>query len=95
MFTAVLFTGSAAALAGSLSFGLAPQRPEMRSYQPYSGLQFGFRPEPPGQRGIRLNPSTRPKIIMPEPVSPLIEYHTPTPRAGQYYRYCSRPVGCR
>ncbi len=94
-FTAALLTGSAVALAGGLSFGSAPQRPEMRSYQPYTGLQFGFRPEPPGRRGIRPEPKTRPEIIMPEPVSPLIEYGTSTPHAGQYYRYCPRPTGCR
>ena len=93
--TAALLTGSAVALAGGPLAGSAPQRPEIRSYQPYSGLHFGFRPEPPGRRGIRPKRTTRPEIIMPEPVSPLVEHGTPTPHAGQYYRYCPRRTGCR
>jgi hypothetical protein len=63
------------------------QRPEMRSFQPYSGLQFGFRPEPPGERGIRPKRKARPEITTPKAVSPLIEYGAPSPNASQYYRY--------
>jgi hypothetical protein len=65
-------------------------RPEMRSYQPYSGLQFGFRPTPPIPRGVR---STRPRIVMPKRVAPLIEYGTATPYSAQGYAYCANPPG--
>ena len=85
-FTAALLTGSTVVLAGGPLAGSTPQRPE-------SGERF--RLEPPGRRGIRLKPKMRPKIIMPKPVSPLIEYGAPKPHAGQYYRYCSKPAGCR
>jgi hypothetical protein len=62
-------------------------RPEMHSFQPYSGLQFGFRPEPPGKHGIRPKPKPRPEVVTPKAVSPLIEYGAPDPRASQYYSY--------
>jgi hypothetical protein len=67
------------------------ERPEIRSYQPYSGLQFGFRPEPPRQRRIG---EERPAVVMPEAVPPLIEYGAEQPYAAQYYRYCSRTRSC-
>jgi hypothetical protein len=73
----------------------AIERPEIRSYQPYSGLQFDFRPEPPGERGIRPKRETRPRVVMPVPVSPLIEYGQSNPDASQYYRYCGRNTRCR
>jgi len=62
------------------------QRLEMRSYQPYSGLQYGFRPDPPANRTFGRKP---PPIPMPEPVAPLIEYGTPTPYSAQWYVYCA------
>jgi hypothetical protein len=65
-------------------------RPEMRSYQPYSGLQFGFRPTPPIQRGVK---SKRPRVVMPRRVAPLIENGTDTPYAAQGYAYCGNPPG--
>jgi hypothetical protein len=62
-------------------------RPEIRSYQPYSTLQFGFRPEPPRVLG---NTPRRPRVIMPTPVAPLIEYgKTPNPYSAQWYVYCA------
>jgi hypothetical protein len=70
-------------------------RPELRSYRPYSGLQFGFRPEPPGKRGIRPEEETRPEVVMPEPVAPLIEYGTPSPYASRHYSYCAELATCR
>lgn len=70
-------------------------RPDIRSYQPYSGLQFGFRPEPPGQRGIRPDRDSRPRVVKPIPVSPLIEYDPRAPFSGPSYRFCSRAAGCR
>lgn len=68
------------------------ERPEIRSYQPYSGLQFGFRPEPPRRRRIG---EPRPQVIMPQPVAPLIEYGTKTPYSARYYAYCARTQSCR
>jgi hypothetical protein len=65
-------------------------RPEMRSFQPYSGLQFGFRPTPPIQRGVK---SKRPKVIMPKRVAPLIEFDRATPNSAQGYAYCPEPPG--
>jgi BA14K-like protein len=61
-------------------------RLEMHSYQPYSGLQFGFRPDPPANRTFGRKP---PQVIMPEPVAPLIEYGRPTPYSQQWYVYCA------
>jgi hypothetical protein len=63
-------------------------RPEMRSFQPYSGLQFGFRPTRPIQRGVK---SKRPKVVMPKRVEPLIEYGRAYPSQG--YAYCANPPG--
>jgi hypothetical protein len=60
-------------------------RPEIRSYQPYSGLQFRFRPEPPLQRGVRQK---RPKIVAPKPVEPVIEFGSPRPYSVERYTYC-------
>jgi hypothetical protein len=70
---------------------LIVERPEIRSYQPYSGLQFGFRPEP---RRRRIG-KARPQVVMPEPVAPLIEYGTDQPYSAQYYAYCARTRSCR
>ena len=58
----------------------AIDRPEIRSFQPYSGLQSGFRPAPPIQRGVR---TSRPQVVMPKPVAPMIGYRTPG------YAYCA------
>ncbi len=60
-------------------------RPEIRSYQPYSGLQFNFAPEPPLQRGVRQK---RPKIIAPRPVEPVIELGPPRAYSVERYAYC-------
>ena len=60
-------------------------RPEIRSYQPYSGLQFNFAPEPPLQRGVHQK---RPKIIAPRPVEPVIELGRPGPYSVERYAYC-------
>lgn len=73
----------------------AGERPAMRSHQPYSGLQYGFRPEPPGQRGIRPETDTRPEIVEPTRVPPLVEFGTRRPHGSQYYRYCPRSGRCR
>lgn len=71
-------------------------RPEIRSYQPYSGLQYDFRPEPPGERGIRPeDEETRPQVVMPEAVPPLMEYGHPPPHSGGHYSYCSELAPCR
>jgi len=87
---------AAGELGGPSIVGPSPiERPEMRSHQPYSGLQFGFRPEPPRARGIRRENDTRPKIVMPIPLSPLIEYGPPSPHTSQYYRYCGAKSRCR
>ncbi len=66
-------------------------RLEMRSYQPYQTLQFGFRPTPPVQRGVR---SSRPEIVMPRRVTPLVENGPGGPRLSLGYAYCAdRPTG--
>jgi hypothetical protein len=70
--------------------GRVPDRPEIRSFQPYSGLQYGFRPEPPARRDGR----ERRRVIMPKPVAPLIEPGAPGPGRGQYYVYCPRLGSC-
>jgi hypothetical protein len=62
-------------------------RPEMRSYQPYSGLQYGFRPTPPIERGMRRD---RPEVVMPTPVPPLIRSGVPHPYSAQWYAYCAQ-----
>jgi hypothetical protein len=70
-------------------------RPEMRSYQPYSGLQYGFRPEPPGENGIRPeDEDIRPEIVVPHPVPPLIEYGPPPVSTGPSHSYCSDRARC-
>jgi hypothetical protein len=60
-------------------------RPEIRSYQPYSGLQFNFSPTPPVQRGVQRK---RPKIVAPKRVEPLIEYGPSRPYSSGGYAYC-------
>ena len=65
-------------------------RPEMRSYQPYSGLQFNFAPTPPVQRGVHRK---RPKIVAPRPVEPVIEYGPSRPHSMGRYDYCVDPPG--
>jgi hypothetical protein len=62
-------------------------RPEIRSYQPHSGLQYGFRPTPPPQRGVRRQ---RPEVVMPVPISPLIERGVPDSYSAQWYVYCAQ-----
>lgn len=64
----------------------APNRLEMHSYQPYSGLQYGFRPDPPANRTFGRRP---PQVVMPERIAPLIEYGKPTPYSAQWYVYCA------
>jgi hypothetical protein len=65
-------------------------RPEMRSFQPYSGLQYGFRPTSPIKRGVK---SKRPRIVMPKRVAPLIENGRATPYSAHGYAYCADPPG--
>lgn len=60
-------------------------RPEIRSYQPYSGLQFNFTPEAPAQRGVHQK---RPKIIVPRPVEPVIEFGPRRAYSVERYAYC-------
>jgi hypothetical protein len=60
-------------------------RPEMRSYQPYSGLQFNFAPTPPVQRGVHRK---RPRIVQPRPVAPVIEFKGSSPYSSGGYAYC-------
>jgi hypothetical protein len=60
-------------------------RPEIRSYQPYSGLQFNFAPTPPVQRGVHRK---RPKIVEPRPVEPVIEYGASRAHSTGGYAYC-------
>jgi len=59
-------------------------RPEMRSYQPYSGLQYGFRPTPPVERSVR---ASEPQITMPKRVEPLVRNGT----LSLGYAYCPEP----
>lgn len=59
------------------------ERPELRSYQPYSGLQFRFRPAPP----VRRPPAGRPQIVAPTPVAPVIDGGS---YASQFYGYCPK-----
>ena len=66
-------------------------RPEIRSFQPYSGLRYGFRPTPPARLGVRTG---RPQVIMPKRVAPLIGYGNPPPSTSLGYAYCAeRPSG--
>lgn len=89
-----LFTTPAAALlptaqkdhSAAPAIFLVSERPEMRSYQPYAGLQFGFRPTPPSERGTR---SRRSDVVMPKRVAPLIEYGRRGAYSAQWYRYCA------
>jgi hypothetical protein len=70
--------------------GIEPvqDRLELRSYEPYSTLQYGFRPEPPSPpRGVR---KTRPEIVKPTRVAPLIRSGAPVPYTADWYRYCAR-----
>ncbi len=88
---ALLYAGATAAAdsgsVGAFPPAQIPQLPAMHSYQPYAGLQFGFRPEPPAQRGVQ---DDRPPIPGPTRVPPLIEYgKAPSPYAAQGYAYCS------
>ena len=62
-------------------------RPEIRSYKPYSTLQFGFRPRPPVQRGVR---TTRPRIVIPKRVAPLLDDDG---YSAQGYSYCADAPG--
>ena len=67
---------------------LVQDRLELRSYEPYSTLQYGFRPEPPSPpRGVR---KTRPEIVAPTRVAPLIRSGAPTPYTADWYRYRAR-----
>lgn len=63
-------------------------RLELRSYEPYATLQFGFRPEPPSPpRGVR---KVRPEIVQPTAVAPLMRPNVPEPFSAAWYRYCAR-----
>lgn len=66
----------------------APQkpagRPELRSYQPYAGLQYRFRPKPPVERSIRAE---APEITTPKRVEPLVE----DGKLSLGYAYCAEP----
>ena len=85
-----IFLAVALVLLPGAQRSLAIDLPEMRSYQPRSGLQFGFRPTPPVQRGAR---TTRPQVIMPKRVAPMIGYGSP-PHLSLGYSYCAdRPDG--
>jgi hypothetical protein len=59
-------------------------RPEVRSYRPYSGLQYGFRPTPPVERSVR---ASEPEITMPKRVEPLVR----NGRLSLGYSYCAEP----
>ena len=62
-------------------------RLEMRSYQPYSTLQYGFRPVPPVQRGVARKQL---EIVKPQRLAPLIPYGSPTPWSAKWYAYCAK-----
>ena len=67
---------------------LVQDRLELRSYEPYSTLQYGFRPEPPSPpRGVL---KTRPEIVKPTRVAPLINSGAPVPYTADWYRYCAQ-----
>jgi hypothetical protein len=61
-------------------------RLELRSYNPYAGLQFETPLYGPPQRGVG---STRPEVIMPSRKSPIFHQGTPDPYTAQWYAYCS------
>ena len=61
-------------------------RLELRSYNPYAGLQFETPLYGPPQRGVE---STRPEVIMPSRKSPIFHQGTPDPYTAQWYAYCS------
>ena len=62
------------------------ERPEIRSYQPYSTLQYGFRPDAPPQRGVV---DRRPRVVMPKRLAPLVPYGSPPPYSEEWYVYCA------
>jgi len=70
------------------ALSLVADKPEMRSFQPYSGLQYGFRPRPPAKYGVR---TSRPKVIMPKRVAPMIGYGDRGLSLG--YAYCAESPG--
>jgi hypothetical protein len=80
------FPAVSEAASGGVVVVQVADRPEMRSHQPYSGLQFGFRPEPPSIRGVTR---MRPRVIAPTPRQPLIEYGTQDPDSARWYKYCA------
>lgn len=86
----LLAAGAPAAADGIRVPGGAPVRPDICSYQPYSGLQYGFRPEPRADR----NEAERPRVVRPEAVPPLIRSGPPLPHDAQYYGYCARSGRC-
>jgi BA14K-like protein len=61
-------------------------RLELRSYNPYAGLQFEAPLYGPPQRGVEF---TRPEVIMPSRKSPIFHQGTPDPYTAQWYAYCS------
>ena len=79
----------AAALAASAgpTLGQAGSRPEVRSYQPYSGLQEEpVVPLPPAERGVERK---RPEIPTPRARSPVIIHGAPEAYTAQWYVYCA------
>src|SRR5688572_13349231 len=67
---------------------LVQDRLEMRSFQPYAGLQDENVPvDAPVQRGVR---KTRPEIVRPTAVNPVIETGVPRAFTAQWYKYCAQ-----
>jgi hypothetical protein len=84
--TAFLLAG-ALALAAPPAFAQAGKRQEMRSYQPYAGLQIApVVPLPPAERGVERK---RLETPMPIPRSPVIAPGAPAAYTAQWYVYCS------
>jgi hypothetical protein len=84
--TALLLAG-AIALAAPPAFAQAGSRHEMRSYQPYSGLQVApVVPLPPAERGAE-----RKRLETPAPVprSPVLVPGAPAAYTAQWYLYCA------
>jgi hypothetical protein len=66
--------------------GQGAGRQELRSYQPYAGLQEApVVPLPPEERGVERR---RPEIPMPRARSPVITHGTPDAYTAQWYVYC-------
>ena len=70
---------------------LVQDRLEMRSFQPYAGLQDENVPvDVPIQRGVK---KVRPEIVKPTAVNPVIDTGVPSPFTAQWYRLpAPRPI---